>query len=77
MNDAIWVAIIVGVVTVLGVILSNAKSDAVQNNELRTLREEISLHNNFARKLPMVEAQLAEMAKRIEALEKETRNWKN
>ena len=34
MNDAIWVAIIVGVVTVLGVILSNAKSDAVQNNEL-------------------------------------------
>lgn len=77
MNDAILVAIIVGVVTVLGVILSNAKSDAVQNNELRTLREEIALHNNFARKLPMVEAQLAEMGKRIDALEKEARNWKN
>ena len=77
MNDAILVAIIVGVVTVLGVILSNAKSDAVQNNELRTLREEIALHNNFARRLPMVEAQLAEMGKRIDALEKETRNWKN
>ena len=77
MNDAIWVAIIVGVVTVLGVILSNAKSDAVQNNELRTLREEIALHNNFARRLPMVEAQLAEMGKRIDALEKEARNWMN
>ena len=73
MNDAIWVAIIVGVVTVLGVILSNAKSDAVQNNELRTLREEISLHNNFARRLPMVEAQLAEMEKRIEILEQNQR----
>lgn len=73
MNDAILVAIIVGVVTVLGVILSNAKSDAVQNNELRTLREEIALHNNFARRLPMVEAQLAEMAKRIEILEKNQR----
>ena len=73
MNDAILVAIIVGVVTVLGVILSNAKSDAVQNNELRTLREEIALHNNFARRLPMVEAQLAEMSRRIEILEKNQR----
>ena len=77
MNDAVLVAIIVGVVTVLGVILSNAKSDAVQNNELRTLREEISLHNNFARRLPMVESQLAELAKRIEQLEKEKQTWKN
>ena len=73
MSDAILVAIIVGVVTVLGVILSNAKSDAVQNNELRTLREEIALHNNFARRLPMVEAQLAEMSRRIEILEKNQR----
>ena len=73
MNDAVLVAIIVGIVTVLGVILSNAKSDAVQNNELRTLREEIALHNNFARQLPMVEAQLAEMEKRIETLEQNQR----
>ena len=73
MNDAVLVAIIVGIVTVLGVILSNTKSDAVQNNELRTLREEISLHNNFARRLPMVEAQLAEMEKRIEILEQNQR----
>ena len=73
MSDAILVAIITAVVTVLGVILSNAKSDAVQNNELRTLREEIALHNNFARRLPMVEAQLAEMSRRIEILEKNQR----
>ena len=73
MSDAVFVAIITAAVTVLGVILSNAKSDAVQNNELRTLREEIALHNNFARRLPMVEAQLAEMAKRIEILEKNQR----
>ena len=73
MSDAILVAIITAVVTVLGVILSNAKSDAVQNNEIRTLREEIALHNNFARRLPMVEAQLAEMSRRIEILEKNQR----
>lgn len=73
MSDAVLVAIIVGIVTVLGVILSNTKSDAVMSNELRTLREEIALHTNFARRLPMVEAQLAEMAKRIEILEKNQR----
>ena len=73
MSDAVFVAIITATVTVLGVILSNAKSDAVQNNELRTLREEIALHNNFARRLPMVEAQLAEMSRRIEILEKNQR----
>ena len=73
MSDAVLVAIIVGIVTVLGVILSNAKSDAVMSNELTTLREEIALHNNFARRLPMVEAQMAEMAKRIEILEKNQR----
>ena len=73
MSDAVFVAIITAAVTVLGVILSNAKSDAVMNNEIRTLREEIALHNNFARRLPMVEAQLAEMAKRIEILEKNQR----
>ena len=73
MTDVILVAIITAIATVLGVILSNAKSDAVMNNELRTLREEIGLHNNFARRLPTVEAQLAEMAKRIEILEKNQR----
>lgn len=77
MSDAVFVAIITATVTVLGVILSNAKSDAVQNNELRALREEIGLHNNFARRLPMVEAQMAELAKRIEQLEKEKQTWKN
>ena len=73
MSDAVFVAIITATVTVLGVILSNAKSDAVQNNELRTLREEIALHNNFARRLPKVEAQMDELAKRIEILEKNQR----
>ena len=73
MTDVILVAIITAIATVLGVILSNAKSDAVMNNEIRTLREEIALHNNFARRLPMVEAQLDEMAKRIEILEKNQR----
>lgn len=77
MSDAILVAIITAVVTLIGVILSTEKASAVQKDEIRTLREEIALHNNFARRLPMVEAQMAELAKRIEQLEKEKQTWKN
>lgn len=73
MNDAILVAIITAIVTVLGVILSNSKSNATTNYELKHLAEEIALHNNFARRLPMVEAKMDELSKRIEYLEKERR----
>ena len=73
MNDAVLVAIITAVVTLIGVILSTEKASAVQKDEIRTLREEIALHNNFARRLPKVEAQMDELAKRIEILEKNQR----
>lgn len=73
MSDAILVAIITAVVTLIGVILSTEKASAVQKDEIRTLREEIALHNNFARRLPKVEAQMDELAKRIEILEKNQR----
>lgn len=73
MSDAVLVAIITAIVTVLGVILANAKSDAMTNNELRHLAEEVGLHNNFARRLPSVEARINELEKRIEFLEKNQR----
>ena len=73
MNDAVLVAIITAVVTLIGVILSTEKASAVQKDEIRTLREEIALHNNFARRLPKVEVQMDELAKRIEILEKNQR----
>ena len=73
MNDAVLVAIITAVVTLIGVILSTEKASAVQKDEIRTLREEIALHNNFARRLPKVESQMDELAKRIEILEKNQR----
>ena len=71
MSDPVIVAIITSVVTVLGVILSNSRTTAVIENEIKHLAEEVALHNNFARRMPVVEEQIKELTKRVEKLEKE------
>ncbi len=70
MSDAILVAMISSAVTLLGVILSNSKTAAVTNNEIKHLTEEVKKHNNFAQRIPVVEVQIEELTKRVEALEK-------
>ena len=70
MSDAILVALITSAVTLLGVIPSNSKTAAVTNNEIKHLTEEVKKHNNFAQRIPVVEVQIEELEKRIEALEK-------
>ena len=70
MSDAILVAIITSAVTVLGVILSNSKASAVTNNEIKHLAEEVALHNNFARRMPVVEEQIRVINHRISDLER-------
>ncbi len=70
MSEAILVAMITSAMTLIGVILSNSKTAAVTNNEIKHLTEEVKKHNNFAQRIPVVEVQLEELTKRVEALEK-------
>ena len=70
MSEAILVATITSAVTLFGVILSNSKTAAVTNNEIKHLTEEVKKHNNFAQRMPIVEVQLGELMKRVEALER-------
>ena len=70
MSEAILVAMITSAVTLLGVILSNSKTAAVTNNEIKHLTEEVKKHNNFAQRIPVIEVHLEELEKRVEALEK-------
>ena len=72
MSDAILVAIITSAVTLFGVILANSKAAAVTNNEIKHLTEEVKKHNNFAHRMPIVEVQLGELMKRVEALERKS-----
>lgn len=47
MTEAIIVAIITGVLTLAGVIISNSRSDAIQNERIDNLREEVKKHNGL------------------------------
>ena len=70
-NDGIISAIIAGVVTLIGVLIANGKSQAVTDTKLEELTREVREHNNFARRVPILEEQMKVANHRIADLEKE------
>ena len=68
MNEII-VALITGGVTLAGVLLSNQKTQAVMETQIEELTREVREHNNFARRVPVVEEQIKVINHRIEDLE--------
>ena len=71
MNEII-VALITGGITLLGVLISNSKSQAVTETRLEELTREVREHNNFARRMPVVEEQIKVANHRIADLETKT-----
>ena len=68
MNEII-VALITGGVTLVGVLISNQKSQAVTETKIEERTREVREHNNFARRVPVVEEQIKVINHRIEDLE--------
>ena len=68
MNEII-VALITGGVTLAGVLLSSQKAQAVTGTKIEELAREVREHNNFARRVPVVEEQIKVINHRIEDLE--------
>ena len=68
MNEII-VALITGGVTLVGVLISNQKAQAVTETRLDELTREVREHNTFARRVPVVEEQIKVINHRIEDLE--------
>ena len=64
-------AIIAGAVTLIGVLIANGKSQAVTDTKLEELPREVREHNNFARRVPILEEQMKVANHRIADLEKE------
>ena len=70
-------SIFVGLMTLLGVIITNSKSNskiekqleinqAVTDTKLESLTEEVRKHNNFAERVPIIEEQIREINRRID-----------
>lgn len=81
MSEAIIIAIISGGLSLIGVIVSNShtaqsmnakldKQQAVTETKLEELTREVRAHNNFARRIPVLEEQIKVANHRISDLEK-------
>ena len=69
MPTEIIVSILTGLITLAGVLLSNSRSQAVTETRLEELTREVREHNNFARRMPVVEEQIKVANHRIADLE--------
>lgn len=85
MTEGIIVALISGGVTLLGVIISNLAagrktqarietSQAVTDTKIDELTREVREHNNFARRMPVVEEQVKVINHRLNDLEEIHKN---
>lgn len=65
----IIVALLTGAITLVGVLISNSRSQAVTDTKLEELTREVREHNNFARRMPVVEEKIKVINHRIADLE--------
>lgn len=82
MSEGVIVAVITGLLTLAGtiitVVIGNNKSmaameknQAVTDTKLDALTEEVKRHNNFAQRIPVIENQIQNLDNRVSKLEVE------
>lgn len=70
MNEVI-AAVITGIITLMGVLIANSKSQAVTDTKLDELTREVREHNTLISRVPVLSEQLKVANHRIEGLERE------
>ena len=67
--ESVIAALITGAITLIGVMIANSRSQAVTDTKLEELTREVREHNNFARRVPILEEQMRVANHRIADLE--------
>lgn len=67
--SAVVSAFITGTLALVGVIISNRTAQAVTNTKLEELTREVREHNGFARRMPVVEAEIKELKRNVTDLQ--------
>ena len=73
-------AVVVGVLSLIGVMITNSRSNSKMQNDIKTaqavtderiseLTREVRMHNDFARRIPVIEEQLKVANHRVSDLE--------
>lgn len=81
MDSAIWVSIITGALSLVGIIITNVSSNrkiehqlevsmAVTNTKLENLTDEVRKHNNFASRVPVIEHDIEYLKNEVAGLKK-------
>lgn len=69
MIETVITALLTGGITLIGVWISNSKAQAVTETKLEELTREVREHNNFAKRMPVLEEQIKVINHRISDLE--------
>jgi endonuclease III len=69
-TEGIIIACITGAITLLGVIISNNAHDAVTDEKLEELTREVREHNDFAKRIPVIENDIKTLYKRVDEIKK-------
>lgn len=67
--EIILSAVISGGVTLLGVLIANGRTVAIMDEQIKELTREVREHNNFAKRMPVVEEQIKVINHRLKDLE--------
>ena len=67
-TEGIIIACITGVITLVGVIVSNNAHDAVTDTKIEELTREVREHNDFARRIPVMENDIKTLYHKIDEI---------
>lgn len=67
-TEGIIIACITGAITLIGVVISNNAHDAVTDEKIAELTREVREHNDFARKIPVIENDIVTLYKKVDEL---------
>lgn len=70
MLETIVTALITGGITLFGVLISNGKKQAILETKIEELTREVREHNNFAKRMPVVENEIQHIEEDIHKLQK-------
>ena len=67
--ETIIAAVLSGVVTLIGVLIANSRSNAVMGYKIEELTREVRKHNGFAEKIPVIQRDIQVLNHRVSDIE--------
>jgi len=71
-TEGIIIACITGAITLIGVIVSNNAHDAVTDQKIEELTREVREHNEFAKRIPVIENDIKTLYKRVDEIKEKS-----